>query len=216
MKSISEVVENNDSGKIDWLIELARSNESDFVRRSAIVGLRKLKVRKATPIFVSILATEMKNQNLRESALKALGEIGDENVVELLKAVEQNEAEVARFGRLAARNAIERILKRLSYKRIKRIAEDEKVFGWQNDVRNLIANNKIDEAIDVLAEKLKQLPFKRELNEIIIQKAKMRSINEKLRLGLITFEEELMVKTQISYGVLELNTFIGEKLINNN
>ena len=69
----------------DEFIEIASSHQSSGIRRSAIVALRKLKSIKAPPLLISILTTEFENENLRESAIKALGEVGDEETVSILR-----------------------------------------------------------------------------------------------------------------------------------
>jgi hypothetical protein len=74
--------------------------------RLGIVDLQRLGL-----IFIQMLMTEHNNENLRESAIKGLGEIGEASDLPILEGLASSES-IARFGQKAARNAIKRLLKR--------------------------------------------------------------------------------------------------------
>lgn len=99
----------------DWLIGIARFHKNDAIRRSAIVALRKIRSEKARPILISLLMTEFTNQNLRESAIKALGEIGNDETVRVLTELAESET-ISMFGRQAARKALARLYMALANK----------------------------------------------------------------------------------------------------
>ncbi|MCP4612183.1 MAG: TIR domain-containing protein [Planctomycetes bacterium] len=100
----------------EWLAEVARMHPSQFVRRSSMVALRRISSSLVRPISLLIIAHENKNQNLRETAIKCLGEVGTEDDLALLKDLKQNE-KIARFGRLAASKAYVRLSKRFGLHR---------------------------------------------------------------------------------------------------
>lgn len=80
-----------------------------MVRRSALVSLRERESRKTWPLLLSILATEQENQNLRETAIKSLGDFAGTPAVEhLLLQLAESET-VSRFGREAATNALKKL-----------------------------------------------------------------------------------------------------------
>jgi hypothetical protein len=89
----------------EWLLQLAESHESSAIRRSALVALRKLQSTKVWPILINILATEVDNENLRETAIKCLGEIGDRATEKILLGLSESES-LSRFGKQAAKNAL--------------------------------------------------------------------------------------------------------------
>ena len=87
----------------DALVDLAWQHPSSAIRRSAMVSLRKLSSQKLWPIIHSVLALS-ENENLRETAIRSIGDIGDSNTCELLQNIAASESR-ARFGRQAAVNA---------------------------------------------------------------------------------------------------------------
>jgi hypothetical protein len=105
--------QNNDIAREEWLLGLASDHASSAIRRSALVALRAMKSAKMWPLLIAILTTETKNQNLRETAIKALGEVGNEESLVVLRGIMASER-VARFGKQAAANAIRRIEARIA------------------------------------------------------------------------------------------------------
>jgi hypothetical protein len=96
----------------EWLSEIARLHHSAFVRRSAMVALRAIGSPLVRPISLLVLTHGEKNQNLRETAIKCLGDTGTEDDVRLLEELVNTE-HIARFGKLAAANALARLTARL-------------------------------------------------------------------------------------------------------
>src|SRR4051794_3727141 len=92
----------------EWLAEVAKMHSSSFVRRSAMVALRDIGSSLVRPISLLTLAHEKKNQNLRETAIKCLGQVGTHEDVQLLEEIAANE-EIARFGKGAAVNALDKL-----------------------------------------------------------------------------------------------------------
>src|SRR5262249_43523691 len=92
----------------EWLAEVAKMHSSSFVRRSAMVALRDIDSSLVRPISLLTLAHEKKNQNLRETAIKCLGKVGTPEDVQLLEEIAANE-EIARFGKGAAVNALDKL-----------------------------------------------------------------------------------------------------------
>lgn len=62
----------------DEQLEIASNNSSNGKRRSALVALRNMRSTKGRPLFLALLRDDGNNQNLRETAIKALGETGNE------------------------------------------------------------------------------------------------------------------------------------------
>jgi hypothetical protein len=79
------------------------------------VSLRQIRSEKVWPILVSILASEHRNENLRETAIKTLGEVGTEETLTILRRIAHT-GDSARFGQLAARRAVTRLESRLKSK----------------------------------------------------------------------------------------------------
>ena len=96
----------------DWLLELAATHDNTAIRRSAIVTLRELGSQRVWPLLISILSTELSNENLRETAIKALGEVGGIETRLILGRVATS-GDVSRFGQQAAHKALERLELRL-------------------------------------------------------------------------------------------------------
>ena len=96
----------------EWLAEVARLHHSSAVRRSAMVALREIGSPLVRTISLLILTHETKNENLRETAIKCLGEVGTKEDLELLKELNNNE-QIARFGKQAAAKALARLSKKL-------------------------------------------------------------------------------------------------------
>ena len=99
-------------GRQEWLAEVARLHSSSFVRRSAIVALRDIKSPLVRPISLLLIAHEGDNENLRETAIKCLGDVGTAADLALLGELKENE-QIARFGKQAAAKAYLRLSKRL-------------------------------------------------------------------------------------------------------
>lgn len=96
----------------EWLAEVARLHPSTFVRRSAMVALRDIGSPLVRPISLLIIAHEEQNENLRETAIKCLGQVGIADDLALLQELQENE-QIARFGKQAAARAYAQLAKRL-------------------------------------------------------------------------------------------------------
>jgi hypothetical protein len=96
----------------EWLAEVARLHKSSFVRRSAMVALRDIKSPLVRQISLLLIAHEEDNENLRETAIKCLGEVGTADDLALLAELKDNE-QIARFGKQAAAKAYTKLAKRL-------------------------------------------------------------------------------------------------------
>lgn len=89
------------------LVKIAKIDSSSSERRSALVRLRDMRSAETRPLILEILKTELSNQDLRETAIKALGDVGTEEDVALLRQIAEGATtEPARFGRSAARKAL--------------------------------------------------------------------------------------------------------------
>jgi hypothetical protein len=100
----------------EWLAEVARLHRSNSVKRSAMVALRDVSSPLVRSISLLTLTHGKGNENLRETAIKCLGEVGTEGDLEILQELHQNE-QIARFGKQAAANAFARLSKRLNTKK---------------------------------------------------------------------------------------------------
>jgi hypothetical protein len=58
------------------LLRVAKGDGNSATRRNALVQLRDMRSDKLRPILLEIIHKETKNQNLRETAIKALGDVG--------------------------------------------------------------------------------------------------------------------------------------------
>lgn len=96
------------------LLRIARTSPSSVERRSAIVKLRDIRSDAVRPLLLDIIAHERANQNLRETAIKALGEVGLEGDLSVLSAIADGSSiELARFAQDAAKKAHARLSARL-------------------------------------------------------------------------------------------------------
>jgi len=75
----------------EWLAEVACLHGSSSVKRSAMVALREISSPLVRPISLLTLTHELENENLRETAIKCLGEVGTEDDLVLLQELSQNE-----------------------------------------------------------------------------------------------------------------------------
>ncbi|MDQ2868836.1 MAG: HNH endonuclease [Verrucomicrobiota bacterium] len=90
----------------EQLVHVAKHDPSSSERRSALVRLRDMRSAALRPLIIEILQTELTNQNLRETAIKALGDVGTEEDIPLLRSIaDGGTVEPARFGRSAAQKA---------------------------------------------------------------------------------------------------------------
>jgi HNH endonuclease/HEAT repeats len=97
----------------DAQLEIASNDSSTGKRRSALVALRNMRSTKARPLFLELLQNDHSNQNLRETAIKALGEIGLADDIALLHAIALAEGDdPARFAKSAAKSAYLKLCKR--------------------------------------------------------------------------------------------------------
>lgn len=87
------------------LANVAKSHPRSDVRRSALVALRRIDSSILRELSLIILATEADNENLRETAIKNLGQVGAPEDLAILEELAHSES-IARFGQPAARNAI--------------------------------------------------------------------------------------------------------------
>lgn len=88
-------------------VESRLSSTSGDVRRAAVVEMGERGDRRYVALIKALLQSE-KNQNIRESAIKALGGIGGEQASTFLEEI-WLAPEVARFGRGAAKNALKQL-----------------------------------------------------------------------------------------------------------
>jgi hypothetical protein len=97
------------------LLRVAKSHPNSAARRNALVQLRDMRSDKLRPILLEIIHKETKNQNLRETAIKALGDVGLEADLELLRQIADGETrEFALFAKSAAQKAYARLASHLS------------------------------------------------------------------------------------------------------
>jgi len=96
------------------LLRTARTAANSADRRSAFVKLRDMRSEAARSVFIDTILHERSNQNLRETAIKALGEVGLPEDLELLRRIADGETdEPAKFARDAAAKAHMRLAARL-------------------------------------------------------------------------------------------------------
>ncbi|MCA1613512.1 MAG: HEAT repeat domain-containing protein, partial [Acidobacteria bacterium] len=67
-------------------ITFRKTEENDFVRRSAAVALGQIKSRDGVPALVAALANERAGDDVRRESARALGLIGDPAAVPALRA----------------------------------------------------------------------------------------------------------------------------------
>lgn len=97
----------------DEQLEIASNNSSNGKRRSALVALRNMRSTKGRPLFLALLRDDGNNQNLRETAINALGETGNEEDIALLHAIALAESDdTARYAKPAAKAAYLKLCKR--------------------------------------------------------------------------------------------------------
>lgn len=96
------------------LLRAAKSDPNGAVRRNALVQLRDMRSENLRPILLEIIQNEKRNQNLRETAIKALGDVGAEEDLELLRTIADGHTkEFAVFARSAAQKAYARLASHL-------------------------------------------------------------------------------------------------------
>ena len=66
-------------------ITFRRTEENEFVRRSAAVALGQIKSRVAVPALIAALANERAGDDVRREAARALGLIGDPSAIPALQ-----------------------------------------------------------------------------------------------------------------------------------
>lgn len=97
------------------LVHTVRFDPSSSARRSALVRLSNMRSLETRPLILEILETVVSNQNLRETAIKALGEVGiEEDVILLCQIADGDKPEPARFGRAAARKTLLKLCARFN------------------------------------------------------------------------------------------------------
>ncbi|MCY7328848.1 MAG: hypothetical protein LH618_09885 [Saprospiraceae bacterium] len=73
--------------------------------------------------------------------------------------------------------------------------------AYLKNIRNLIAQNELDEAIKQLRLLLENSP---KLDEIILQSARFHDIRRQIRLGVVSHAEATLTQNQIRAGLLDL------------
>ena len=101
-------IEYDRNKEVELLTILQNIEENPALRRSSIVALRRLESQLARPALIQLLMTEHANENLRESAIKALGILGQPEDIDLLIGLSKSET-IARFGRQAAAKAARKL-----------------------------------------------------------------------------------------------------------
>jgi len=104
-----------------WLLGYTtNANYGNPTRRSAIVALRRLGSKKVQPVCISILRSAVddsefrpESENLWETAIKTLGEVGDEEALKILLGLWQSRVKRSTFERQALRKAIALLKARL-------------------------------------------------------------------------------------------------------
>lgn len=79
----------------------------------------------------------------------------------------------------------------------------------KRSVLGLIAKDKLEEAIDLISENIKNND---EINELILQSARYNDIKKQVREGIIDFSKADQVKSQIRRNILELITALEEEV----
>lgn len=72
------------------------------------------------------------------------------------------------------------------------------------EVKKMVGNNNLAGAITALLKLTAQLPD--ENNQVMVLSAKIKDINKKENLGVISFDDAMMSRNQVSYALLQLAT----------
>ncbi|MCB9039603.1 MAG: hypothetical protein H6557_23550 [Lewinellaceae bacterium] len=83
-----------------------------------------------------------------------------------------------------------------------------KFIKYAERIKNLVAGDNLEAAIDLLRGLLKDSPI---LNEAIVQSARLTEVEQMIRLGTVSFEQATITKNQIRMGILSLLCKIEEK-----
>lgn len=84
-----------------------------------------------------------------------------------------------------------------------------KVKMFNEKIGNLVGENKLDEAIELLSFLLKGSP---KLNEVIMQSSRLTDLMRQIRNGTINFEDANITKNSIRMAILSLAEEIEEKI----
>lgn len=79
-----------------------------------------------------------------------------------------------------------------------------------DDIRQLIANGEIHEALTQLRTLLKHSP---KLDEVLLQSARHSSVLQQIRQGVISYDNENLTKNQITAGLLSLLSEVEEQAV---